>query len=106
VLAPIFTAADDPPEIRLLRDEAIEERFGDLTAANVGKNMAIVLDGTPYATDSMMRCPCGLIVVHYRDPDVRGAGSRSAHGLRLDTLAPITNARSVPACELNTRSTQ
>jgi hypothetical protein len=66
----------------------------------------IVLDGTPYATDSMMRCPCGLIVVNYRDPDVRGAGSRSAHGLRFDSLAPITNARSVPACELSARSTQ
>jgi uncharacterized protein (DUF924 family) len=29
----VWFAADDPPEIRLLRDEAIEARFGDLTAS-------------------------------------------------------------------------
>ena len=46
----------------------------------------IVLDGTSYRTDSLMRCPCGLVVVNYRDPDARGPAPRAAHGLRLDAL--------------------
>lgn len=56
---------------------------------------SIVLAGTRYATESLMRCSrCGRLVVGYRDPDVRGAGARSAHGLRLDAL---TTGR-VPGC--------
>jgi len=66
-------------------------RFADPDA----RPRSIVLDGTAYRTDSLMRCArCPLVVVHYRDPDVRGAGSRSAHGVRLDALA----TGRVPGC--------
>jgi hypothetical protein len=56
---------------------------------------SIVLDGARLDCTGLLRCArCPLVVVHYRDPDVRGAGSRSAHGVRLDAL---TTGR-VPAC--------
>lgn len=35
-----------------------------------------------------------LLALHYRNPDVRGPASRSAHGVRLDALA----TGRVPAC--------
>ena len=64
-------------------------------AAPDARPRTIVLGGTAYRTDSLMRCAnCPRIVVNYHDPDVRGAGSRSVHGLRLDAL---TTGR-VPGC--------
>ena len=57
---------------------------------------SIVLAGTRYATESLMRCSrCGRLVVGYRDPDVRGAGARSAHG--LDLYRHVTDALDVPS---------
>ena len=57
---------------------------------------SVVIDGARVPCDALLRClHCPRVVVHYRDPDVRGAGARSAHGLRLDAL---TTGR-VPGCE-------
>lgn len=58
---------------------------------------SIVLDGARFACEALLRCPCGLIVAHYRDPDSGGVAPRAAHGLALDALVA---ARRLPACEV------
>ena len=55
----------------------------------------VTIDGATYATTALLRCEhCPLVLVHYTDPDARGAAPRAAHGLRLDEL---TTGR-VPGC--------
>ncbi len=55
---------------------------------------SVTLDGTRYACTALLRCGCGLLVVHYTDPDRRSVAPLAAHGRSLADLA----AGRLPRC--------
>lgn len=55
---------------------------------------SVTLDGTRYACSALLRCPCGLVVAHYTDPDRRSVAPLAAHGR---SLAGIVRGR-LPRC--------